>query len=254
VLLLLSFVILAAISLEEMGCACSTSKIYMKGKRKSTTEKKVIQALLKKRLEHAVEGKPPSFEKILLKFDKLRVVLGYVRAIFNEVADDGKLNNAGLQTSMQRLGVNMTLEDILDLFDFIDVQEVHIISIKEFLVALTIGMVLDVIPAFTQPESEPDTVVDDPAVPPRPKKLMIRRSFSGLLGHNNEIKEMLNLIVSVYLMFDPDGKGYIEKKNVESMMDEHGDLKRHNNVMLSQQRWNEMVSCPYCARCLFVLT
>lgn len=181
-------------------------------------------------MEHAISDKPISFEKILLKFDKLRVVLGYVKTIFNEIAVDGKLDNNGLQAAMKRLDVDMSVEDFLDLFDFIDVQENHIITIKEFLVALTIGMVLDVIPAFQ--DAPPSVVETKPA---------IKRSFSGLLGHNHEIREMLNLIVSAYLIFDPDGKGFIEKKNVEQMLDEHGQSKKSNNVMLSQQRWNEMV-------------
>lgn len=61
------------------------------------------------------------------------------------------------------------------------------------------------------------------------------------MGHNSEIRSMLNLIVSAYLIFDPEGKGYIERANVDSMLDEHG--KKHGkNAMLSQQRWNEMVS------------
>lgn len=215
-----------------MGCIASSPKIYeTRQRRKSSTESKINRALLKKKLEHAESKKPISFEKILLKFDKLRVVLGYVKTIFNEIAVQGKLDNAGLQSAMKRLDVNLSLDEFLDLFDFIDVQESHVITIKEFLVALTIGMVLDVIPAFQNHPSSEDG--------PKPQ---MKRSFSGLLGHNHEIREMLNLIVSAYLIFDPDGKGFIDRKNVEQMLDENGQSKKSNNVMLSQQRWNEMVS------------
>lgn len=206
--------------------------------RRSVTETKINQALLKKKMEHVVSEKPISFEKILLKFDKLRTVLGYVKLIFNEVATNGKLGHDGLQAAMKRLDVNMSLEDILDLFDFIDVRETNMITIKEFLTALTIGMVLDVIPALSAPPpSEAQTQANG--------KPIMRRSFSGLLGHNGEIKEMLNLIVSAYLMFDTEGKGYIVRSSVEKMLDEHGK-KGSKNAMLSQQRWNEMVSvCFY---------
>lgn len=236
-----------------MGGFCSKNpKIaYERGAqhRKSTTETKINQALLKKKMEHLISNKPISFEKILLRFDKLRVVLGYVKAIFNEIAHNGKLDHEGLKVAMKRLDVNMNIEEILDLFDFIDVQETHVISIKEFLVALTIGMVLDVIPALHEgPEnttkSETGTkIIPDAEHSPGGKDVrpMIKRSFSGLMGHNHEIKEMLNLIVSAYLIFDPDGKGYIERKNVESMLEEHG-RKQGKNAMLSQQRWAEMVS------------
>ncbi|RYH30349.1 hypothetical protein EON65_05475 [archaeon] len=223
-----------------MGCTTSkqvVSSKYVEKKdtRKSATETKINQALLKKKMEHIISDKQISFEKILLKFDKLRVVLGYVKTIFHEVAEDGKLDHNGLQVTMQRLCVNMTLEDILDLFDFIDVQETNVITMKEFLVALTIGMVLDAIPALATPHDASGTAG-------APAKPSLKRSFSGLLGHNSEIKEMLNLIVSAYLIFDPEGKGYIERSSVEKLLDEHGAKQGGGNAMLSQQRWNDMVS------------
>jgi Ca2+-binding EF-hand superfamily protein len=196
--------------------------------RMSKTETKINQALLKKKLEHAVEDKPLTFERLLLKFDKIRNVVGYVKNVFNQVATEGKLDNTGLEMCMKRLGVKMSLEDILDLFDFIDVQAQSVITIKEFLVALTIGMVLEVIPALSKPTTE--------------GKPLIKRSFSGFLGHQSEIKEMLNLIVSAYLIFDPQAKGYIERQNVTTMLDEQeGRNKKGSNVILSEQRWKEMV-------------
>ena len=123
--------------------------------RRSLTESKIQQAVLKKKMELAIADKPITFEKILLKFDKLRTVSGYIRAMFNEVAVDGHLDHTGLDNVMKRLGVNMALEEMLDLFDFINVQEQKTISIKEFLVALTVGMVLDAIPALVHPSASP---------------------------------------------------------------------------------------------------
>lgn len=229
-----------------MGCTftkshrISTSEKYIqpshnnRSTRKSTTETKINQALLKKKMEHAISEKKMSFEKILLKFDKLRSVLGYVKNVFNELATtNGKLDNDGLQRAMKQLDVDMSLEDMLDLFDFVDLKETKNISLKEFLVALTIGMVLDVIPALQAPATGSG-------------KPILKRSISGFLGHNSEIKEMLNLIVSAYLIFDPEGKGFIEKAGIESMIEEHG--RKHGssgNAMLSQQRWNEMVRNIY---------
>ncbi len=142
-----------------MGVACTkphNNKVYhdticsnvSRHTRKSQTETKVNQVLLKKKLEIAIGDKPMSFERVLLKFDKLRAVLGYVRLVFEQVAQEGKLDNQGLLAAMKQLNVNLSLEDVLDLFDFVDVQATHVISIKEFLVALTVGMVLDIIPAL----------------------------------------------------------------------------------------------------------
>jgi Ca2+-binding EF-hand superfamily protein len=213
---------------SEASTAASIKE--MKDIRKSATETKINQALLKKKMEAIVANKPVSFEKILLKFDKLRVVLGYVKQIFHEFATEGRLDHDGLLSTMKRLNCNMSLQDILDLFDFIDVQATNVVTYKEFIVALTIGMVLDAIPALANiQEKSPDG---------RP---MIKRSLSGFMGHNHEIKEMLNLIVSAYLIFDPEGKGLIEKSSVEKMLDEHGQKAGKSHAVLSQQRWNEMV-------------
>lgn len=123
--------------------------------RRSLTESKIQQALLKKKMELAISDKPITFEKILLKFDKIRVVSGYIRSMFNEVAVNGHLDHQGLDNVMKRLGVNMALDEMLDLFDFINVQEQKSISIKEFLVALTVGMVLDAIPALSTMSQDP---------------------------------------------------------------------------------------------------
>lgn len=200
--------------------------------RRSMTESKIQQALLKKKMELAVADKPITFEKILLKFDKLRTVMGYIKDMFNEVAKDGHLDHNGLESIMGRLGVNMTLAEMLDLFDFINVQEQKTISIKEFLVAITVGMVLDAIPALVSPET--NTVSEGSATEP------VCRSISGFMGHQQEVKKMLNLIVSAYLLFDTQGKGYIERPAIEKMLDEHG-AGPHKSGVLSQQRWAEMV-------------
>lgn len=209
------------------------------GTRKSATENKINQALIKKKMEHIVSEKPISFEKILLKFDKLRVVLGYVKSIFHEIAKDGRMDHNGLLETMKKLNVNMSLQDILDLFDFIDVQATNVVTFKEFLVALTIGMVLDAIPALAAPVA-PAAETSNGSPKPGTRPLM-KRSLSGFMGHNLEIKEMLNLIVSAYLIFDPEGKGFIERDSVEKMLQEHGHKAGGSNAMLSQERWNEMV-------------
>jgi hypothetical protein len=227
------------------GSTKGSGKGSWKGKhehRRSMTETKITQALLKKRMEHAIDEKPITFEKILLKFDKLRSVLVYIKKLFNEVAKDGKLDHDGLQDAMKKLHVDMTLDEILDLFDFVNVHERDGgITIKEFLVALTIGMVLDVIPALL---SQSTTVVNATAE----ISIGIDQTFSGFLGHHGEIQELLSLIVTAYLIFDPKGKGYIERKGINETLVAHGNHGVHNNAMLSQERWAEMVSFKAPAR------
>jgi Ca2+-binding EF-hand superfamily protein len=219
-----------------MGCT-SSKEAKISGEstpkvetRMSATEDKIYQALLKKRMENATNNKVISFEKILLKFDKLRTVLNMVKKIFNELAQDNKLNLDGLKETMKRLSVDLSTSEVADLFDFVDVQESKQVTFKEFLTALTIGMVLEVIPALRSHGP------DDDKSKPKPE---LKRSVSGFMGRTHEVKEMLNLIVNAYLIFDPDGKGYIERDGVEKMLQEQGS--KGGNAMLSQHRWNEMV-------------
>jgi len=197
------------------------------------TENKINQALKKKKAENELLNHRISFEKILLKFEKLRIVLGYVRTTFNEIATNGHLDHNGLQKAMKRLDVHMSMDELMELFDFIDLSATHQISLKEFFVALTVGVVLDAIPILGSKKTTHVSIIKPVPAPP------IKRSFSTLLGHQNEVGEMLDLVVSAYLIFDPEGKGYIEKKSVEQMMEEHGH-KAGSNAMLSQQRWSEM--------------
>lgn len=202
------------------------------------TENKINQALKKKKAENEMLKHRISFEKILLKFEKLRKIFGYVRTVFNEIATNGHLDHSGLQKAMKRLDVHMTMDELLELFDFIDLSATHQISLKEFFVALTVGVVLDAIPILGISKSGPSqkkSNSSDHDVPPP-----IKRSFSTMLGHESEVGEMLDLVVSAYLIFDPEGKGYIEKTSVEAMMEEHGH-KAGGKAMLSQQRWSEMV-------------
>lgn len=222
-----------------MGCT-SSKDVKVSGEstaktdlRVSATEDKIYQALLKKRMENVSSNKVISFEKILLKFDKLRSVLNMVKTIFNELATNEKLDIDGLKETMKRLCVDLSTTEVADLFDFVDVQESKQVTFKEFLTALTIGMVLEIIPALRSQ----DPLNDDEAKP----KASLKRSISGFMGHTHEIKEMLNLIVNAYLIFDPDGKGFIERSGVERMLQENGS--KGGNAMLSQHRWNEMVNC-----------
>jgi hypothetical protein len=136
------------------------------------TETKISKALLKKKMEHAVSQKPITFEKILLKFDKLRKVLGYIKSLFGEVAKEGKLDHDGLQ---ERDGI----------------------TIKEFLVALTIGMVLDVIPALLSPSGK----LGNAEAETRDKSISIDHTFSGFMGHHAGMSYKTHLIYCLLMLF-----------------------------------------------------
>ena len=108
------------------------------------------------------------------------------------------------------------------LFDFVDIDDSREIEYKEFLVALTTGHVLETISHGDDFNEKAEIVL-----------------ANGMKTTAAEIKSVLNLTVSAYLLFDGDGKGYIERNSVGSLMAEG----KGSNAMLSKERWDEMVCC-----------
>eukprot|EP01042_Synura_sphagnicola_P000805 gene805-892_t len=150
---------------------------------------------------------------------------------------------------------DVTKEEVMELFDFVDIDDSKLIDLKEFLVALCVGYILEVIPAFSTKEDSssytfssnrpsqrntdaenfsPVLVEDVPSEQRKPQ-----RTVSGFMGKGNEVREMLNLIVTAYLLFDPEAQGYIEKTAVEKLLEEDGH-KQGKNALLSEQKWKEM--------------
>jgi Ca2+-binding EF-hand superfamily protein len=173
-----------------------------------------------------------------LKFEKLSSVLKDVKAVFRElsVGYPNGLTLQGLQEAMTSLEVEMTKDEIADLFGFIDLDGSLKIELKEFLVALTIGMVLDKIPAFQQLDP-----VLSPRTPHVPSNGLSSPVSITLQNKTTQIRDMLSLIISAYLLFDPEGEGLIRKSSVEKILEEIGH-QSGRATFLSSQKWKEMVS------------
>lgn len=120
------------------------------------------------------------------------------------------------------------------MFEFVDLDSSKTIEFKEFLVAMTVGHVLEIVPTFQgmSGESVLETSKRDAA------KSEYSTEMSCGSNKTEDIHKMLNLIVSAYLLFDPKARGYINRGAVESLIGEG----KHRNAMLSQHRWNEMVT------------
>lgn len=187
------------------------------------TNDKVISMLAKKKGEVDKTGHTMTFEKILLSFSRLRTVLAFIRALFGEKAAGASgLQFEGLQLALEVLHGPMEKKQVGLLFDFVDIDASQEIEYKEFLVALTTGHVLETI--------SPGDNFDDTA------KITLE---NGMQTTNAEIKNVLNLIVSAYLLFDPKGNGVIERNAVGGLIDE-GGKHMSSNAMLSKERWDEM--------------
>ena len=124
-----------------------------------------------------------------------------------------------------------------------DIDSSKVIELKEFLVALTVGYVIDSIPTFkhlrrgsnvgplsmeqnsVMRRGSADLKVDQPSAP---------------LSEEDELKNMLNYIVTAYLLFDPEGTGAIQKSSLERWFEEGGEKSR-KNMDLTEQLWQTMV-------------
>lgn len=140
---------------------------------------------------------------------------------------------------MATLEVEMTKDEIADLFGFIDLDGSLKIELKEFLVALTIGMVLGKIPAFQKLE---------PVLSARNAHISSTGLSSPaavtLQSKTTQIRDMLTLIISAYLLFDPEGEGLIQRSSVEKIIEESGH-QAGKTSFLSGQKWKEMVRILY---------
>lgn len=201
--------------------------------RSTITQNKIYVALQKLKAENAVAEHPITFEKILLQFEQIRQVLGYVKGVYSKVSIDGNLDAEGFRMAFARLDCHMTKEEIEELLNFVDLDHNHVLNIKEFFVAITIGVALDVMPAFKSNKSAASN--EESEAEEFPKK-----QFSTLVGHGIEINKMLHLIIQAYLLFDPEGCGRIDRKHVELMLEEHGHKADGSHDMLSKERWSEM--------------
>jgi len=219
--------------------ACS-SRFAVRAKRGSIRKGAATNAALQAKIQTALQTRmaaqaklehPMSLERILLKFDHLQDVLGYVKDTFLACSNDAKaVDFEGLQKAMTQLkGSRPSDEEVKEIFNFADLHEDVQINLKEFVVALTLGVVLDNI-NFGQ---------DKVQLAPSPRRM----SMSSFFGHPKEVYDMLSLIVSAYLLFDINGDGCIYRDNVTKLLEEgghNGSSETSNYGMLSQERWKEL--------------
>lgn len=199
--------------------------------RKSTTDGKELQVKIKAALALSIEeqAKLPhqmTLERILLKFDKLQDVLGYVKDVFTGLSENGDgLDAAKLETALKNLKGKSSPEEVREVFNFSDLEGNKKVDLKEFMVALTVAIALEKVNFGTE----------NIKLAPSPR----RQSISSFFGHPKEVYNMLKLIISAYLLFDPEGRGFIEKQQVQNLLKESGS-KGGSNAILTNERWNEL--------------
>jgi Ca2+-binding EF-hand superfamily protein len=182
----------------------------------------------------------------------MRKVLRKVKVVFHEFEDKSKggLNFEGLHSAMLKLHDNISRDEVVELFQFVDIDSSKVIELKEFLVALTVGYVIDAIPTFKHlrrgsnvgPLVRGDINANSGMRQGSRTNLNTDAVNSEVpLSEADELKNMLNYIVTAYLLFDPEGKGSIQKSSLEKWFEEGGE-KTRKNMDLTEQLWQTMVS------------
>ena len=200
----------------------------------------IVLSLKKKKQEQnssTSHQKNMSFDRILLKFDRMHNVVLTLKEAFDKYANTNSLlNRQNLVNAVQYFNKDASFETINRIFDVSDLDTSRMIDIREFITAMTIATALDQLP-LTQP---------DPAVGSN-------ANIKGKASYK-EIREMLSLITTAYLIFDPVCKGYIERHELQNII--QTQLTKGQSMesprltpragpetsssFLSEERWNEM--------------
>ena len=263
------------------ACGSVSSKTHALNERNARIRKRVAESLVRIKTEIALSkesGNPSknsfissnviSLDKIILKFDKCRPIIKLVRKVFHDIAERGgkkSLDMSGLRTAMQKLHGNMSDADIRSLFDFIDLDDSHEIDLKEFLVALVIGYITEIVPTNDDNDQEDslnsvsednettaiatnngDKSVENPKPMPKLRKRDSLVSVNSLLAKHEELKEMMTLIVTAHLLFDINATGTIMRTDVEKILSSQDNfssstkVKKKSNPLINDERWKEM--------------
>ncbi|ETV69742.1 hypothetical protein H257_14590 [Aphanomyces astaci] len=220
----------------------------------SSLDLKLINALkeLKVRKENGVGGhdKHDPFTKILLKGPSLKQAFDSVRSTFDafDKLKQGSISFNDMEEALNRLGGNFTKDEINDAFTEADMSESGRLTFKEFLVCLAIGFVLHRIPAL-----------DDRSEGGQPRLSIFYAPLKGsgkdgqpkalLFGDGNKLRQAFHLAVDVFLWFDMDGDGLIEKNEMLSRlhesMHEHSPTKKTSKQRsLAKGDVEAMINCP----------
>ncbi len=186
---------------------------------------KIKLALANELEEQSKLAHPMTLDRILLKFSKLQDVSGYIKDVFVQLSKDGEtLDFEGLQSALKSLKGSSSKEEVSDIFHFSDLEENVKINLKEFMVALTVGVCLDNVNFGTEKIQ----------LSPSPR----RASISSFFGHPREVYSTLKLVIAAYLIFDTKGEGVIHLSQVEKILEESGH--KVGNSMLTTDRWKEL--------------
>lgn len=193
-------------SSKVAGVRCNTSVSS------GLVQNRITSALLQKKEE--ISRLPHiTFSKIILRVHKLRNVQMHVSQVFRSVAHGkNNLNFDDLQECMHQLHCELSKEEIIELFDFVDIYESSAVSLHEFWVALTVGYILEAIPGLDSNKNTLKIFEDNN------EEQHDSQAIRRFMDMSAQIQELLNLIVMAYFLFDTEGKGFIVQEALGNVL------------------------------------
>jgi hypothetical protein len=139
-----------------------------------------------------------------------------------------------------------------EIFDYCAIHDPDFIELKEFLAALTVGVLLEPNLLLNMGKnSETDTTSGTLETKQQSNIPSMRRILVGIQHAN--FHEMLQHIITAYLLFDTEAHGVIRKSDVDKAISVSEGLHAANS-MLSRERWNELVSVYVCSSVYSILS
>eukprot|EP00752_Nemacystus_decipiens_P011767 g10443.t1 len=195
---------------------------------------KLMAALKKKKEEFRNKFKQEmSFTRVLLKLGTVRTFIHDIRRVFEarDTDSSGRIDMCEMSAAMKDLEVNLSEDEVKTLFKMADFYEDKQLTMKQFLVVLAIGYVLDAIPDLRETKQTAEAEAAARAA---------GRRLSNFYNKERTVRDALGLFTYAYLLFDKDCKGVISREQVMVVVAENGQKDVGSMNILSQERWDEM--------------
>ncbi|XVE84757.1 hypothetical protein DITRI_Ditri17bG0038300 [Diplodiscus trichospermus] len=192
-----------------MLCHCGSPSKYKK--MDSKLERKMIE------MKRSTSGQSnfKSIDSIILKFPQFRDGLRNLKSVFEQYDEDsnGTIDREELNKCLEKL--NLTKEEVEDLFRSCDIDGSEGIQFNEFIVLLCLIYLL------MKPSSSPDTV---PTI---------------LTMDSPQLEATFDTIVEAFLFLDKNGDGKLNKKDMIKALNEASPWER-SPACVTRTRFKEM--------------
>ncbi|KAA0165672.1 hypothetical protein FNF27_07588 [Cafeteria roenbergensis] len=223
------------------------------------------RAIQQLQAERSAPSSSRTLTKIVLQFPRVKKAFRTVRLVWRRFDADGNgtLDFDELCRCLEAMGAHVTPADAHDMFKEADVDDSKGLDFREFIVALALGCVLQLVP-------------DEEGAGPAPRRAAVPGSDKDVVSRSNPLasasslkpptlgergrsksyvrtKQMsavvsaMRICLETFMLFDDNGDGVLQREEVTKQLREKSrNARRHSGVgfgaasFLSQERWDAM--------------